>query len=119
MDLSTDFNGIYNDLLSQKNSISAESAKRAVLQSKFVKQQVLYDMFADPKTSFLGFGVSHLFGVGGPFGLPSWTYDASRLLGDSQTKNLIDLSQQAAFLAQSRLGDSGFQGGGNLFSSLV
>ena len=119
MDLSTDFNSIYNSLLTQKNSISAESAKRAYLQAQFAKRQALFNMFADPKESFLGFGISNMFGVGGPFGLPSWTYDASRLLGDSQTQNLIDLSQQAALLTQSRFGSLGSLDGGDIFSSLV
>jgi len=118
MDLSADFNSIYNSLLAQKTSLSADSAKRVYLQSQFSKQQVLYDMFADPKTSFLGFGVSNMFGAGGPFGLPSWTYDAARVLGDSATQNLIDLSQQAAFLTQARFGSLDSMNGGDSFSSL-
>jgi hypothetical protein len=76
-------------------------------------------MFADPKTSFLGFGISNLFGVGGPFGLPSWAYDAQRVLGDANTQNLIHMSQQAAALAQSSISSLGSSSSGDIFSSLT
>lgn len=81
----------------------ADKAKVAFIQAKFTQQMVLADMFSDPKTSALGFGGNELFGVGGPMGLASWAYDAQRLLGkDSNVSDLIGLSDQAAFLAQTR-----------------
>ena len=117
MDLSADFGSIYQSLSSQKSKITADSAKRAYLQTKSFQPQVLTDMFADSRTSFLGMG--DLFGGGGLFGLPSWANDAERLLGDSQTKKLIDLSRQAAFLEQSQLGNLDSSNGGDIFSSLI
>ncbi len=118
MDLSADFSSIYKSLLAQKTSLSADSAKRSYLQAQFSKQQVLYDMFEDPKSSFLGYGVSNMFGAGGLFGLPSWTFDAARVLGDPTTQNLLNLSQQAAALTQARYGSLNMMNVGNDYSSL-
>lgn len=97
------FGNVFDQAMSQSSS-PAQSAKIAFLRTQYMKQNILYGMFSNPKTSMLGFGGSDLFGMDGPFGLPSWAYDAQRLLGsDSKAGDLINLSQQAALLAQSRL----------------
>jgi len=98
----TNFGSAIDKAMSEAKT-PAEKAKVTWLQAEFHKQNVLYDMVSDSKTSSLGFGMSDLFGVGGPFGLPSWVYDAQRLLGDADTQRLISLSQQASQLAQRRL----------------
>ena len=79
-----------------------DKAKVLFAQAKYNQQLAMADMFSDPETSLLGFGATDLFGVGGPMGLPSWAYDAQRLLGNnSDLSQLIGLSQQASLLAQS------------------
>jgi hypothetical protein len=106
------FGNVFDQAMSQSNS-PAQSAKIAYLRTQYMRQTILYGMFSDPKTSTLGYGGGDLFGMGGPYGLPSWAYDAQRLLGaDSNAGDLINLSQQAALLAQSRLmGGLGSTGG--------
>lgn len=85
----------------------ADKAKVAFIQTKFARINALAGMFSDPQTSLLGFGAEELFGIGGPMGLPSWVYDAQRLLGkDSNVSQLVGLSQQAAFLAESNFNHS-------------
>src|SRR5579859_159175 len=81
--LTTNFNTVYDNLLAQKNSPTVQSALQQFRQVENSNSFVLQDMFANPETSFLGFGVGNLFGTGGPFGLPSWAYDVQRLTGDA------------------------------------
>jgi hypothetical protein len=113
------FDSVVDQALSQAKT-TAQQAKVLWLQTQYAKQNILYGMFADPKTSLLGFGGSDLFGTGGLFGLPSWAYELQRLLGDDpNVTNLMGLNMQAALLAQSmknNLGSLGLDGG---FDSVV
>lgn len=113
------FGSVFDQALSQAKT-TAQQAKVLWLQTQYAKQNILYGMFADPKTSLLGFGGGDLFGSGGLFGLPSWAYDLQRLMGDDPNiKNLMGLNMQAALMAQSmknNLGSLGLDGG---FNSVV
>jgi len=112
------FGNVFDQALSQSTS-KAESAKITWLQSQYMKQATLYDMFSDSKSSILGFGASSLFGSGGPFGLPSWAYDAQRLLGgDPEVQNLMSLGQRAADLVQRQFHSSGLGSLGGNFESM-
>ena len=111
------FGSVFDQALTQAKT-SAQEAKVLWLQSQFAKQNILYGMFSDPKTSLLGFGAGDLFGTGGLFGLPSWAYDLQRIMGDDPNiKNLMGLNMQAALLSQSlmnnSLGSLGLDGGVN------
>ena len=119
--LTTNFNTVYNNLLAQKNSTTAKSALQQFRQVENSNTFALEDMFANPETSFLGFGISNLFGVGGALGLPAWAHDVERLAGpgDSNMKKLFALNQQAALLAQPSLNTFGMPDGGDIFSSLI
>jgi hypothetical protein len=114
------FGSVFDQTLSQAKT-SAQQAKVLWLQSQYSKQNILYGMFSNPKTSLLGFGGGNLFGTGGLFGLPSWAYDLQRIMGDDPNiKNLMGLNMQAAMLSQSlknnSLGSLGLGGG---FNSIV
>jgi hypothetical protein len=98
----TNFGSVFDQAMSQATT-PAEKAKVTWLQAKFHTQNILYDMFSSDKSSTLGFGMSDLFGVDGPFGLPSWVFDAQRLLGDAETQKLISISQQTSELLQRRM----------------
>jgi hypothetical protein len=111
------FGSVFDQALSQAKT-SAQQAKVLWLQSQYTKQNILYGMFSNPKTSLLGFGGGDLFGTGGLFGLPSWAYDLQRIMGDDpNVKNLMGLSMQASLLSQSlknnSLGSLGLDGGIN------
>ena len=117
----TQFGSVFDQALANAKT-PADKAKLAWAQAEFSTQNMLYGMFSDPHTSFMGLGASGLFDVGGPFGLPSWTSDVERLMGnDPQVQNLMGLDRQASFLAQSRFngGLSGLgSGSGGGFDSL-
>jgi hypothetical protein len=111
------FGSVFDQALSQAKT-SAQQAKVLWLQSQYTKQNILYGMFSNPKTSLLGFGGGDLFGTGGLFGLPSWAYDLQRIMGDDPNiKNLMGLNMQTALLSQSlkngSLGSLGLGGGFN------
>lgn len=113
------FGNLFDQAMSQSTT-KAQSAKIEWLQSQYMKQATLYDMFSDSKTSILGFGMSDLFGSGGPFGLPAWAYDAQRLLGnDSDVQNLMSLSHQAAQMFQNQFHSSGLGSLGGNSNSLI
>ncbi len=95
------FGSTFDQAMSQA-STPADKAKVLLNQAKFAEQNAMANMFSDTQSSVLGFGVTDLFGAGGPMGLPSWAYDVQRLLGNnSDVAKLMSLSQQAQFLAQS------------------
>ncbi len=82
-----------------------DKAKVLFAQAKFNEQLALADMFSGSPLS-LGSGLSDLFSTGGSLGLPSWAYDAQRVLGNnSDAAKMVGLSQQAALLAQSTFSD--------------
>src|SRR5579864_9511637 len=74
------FGTTFDQALSQAQT-PADKAKVLFVQAKFAEQNAMANMFSDPQSSILGFGATDLFGVGAPMGLPSWAYDAQRLLG--------------------------------------
>jgi hypothetical protein len=95
------FRSTFDQAMNQA-STPADKAKVLFVQAKFAEQNAMANMFSDTPSSILGFGATDLFGVGGSMGLPSWAYDVQRLLGNnSDVAQLMSLSQQAQFLAQS------------------
>jgi hypothetical protein len=114
--------GSFGDVFSQAMSQAkdrAGSAKLAWVQSQYMKQNILFDMFSNPKTSVTGLGVTDLFGAGGPFGLPAWAYDAQRVLGgDEHLQGMMGLYIQAAALAQKQMGGPGLGSLGGSYDSL-
>lgn len=114
------FGNVFDQAMSQSTS-KAQSAKLQWIQSQYMKQATLYDMFSDSKTSILGFGASDLFSTDGLFGLPSWAYDLQRVLGnESNVQDLIRLNDQASQILQNQLHSSSSAGlgstGGNFES---
>jgi len=118
MSLPGSFGSVFSQAMSQAKD-RGESAKLAWVQSQYMKQNILFDMFSNPKTSVLGFGMTDLFGPGGTFGLPTWAYDAQRVLGSDQNlQDMMGLYIQAASLAQKQMGGSGLSSMGGSFDSL-
>ena len=84
-----------------------EKAKVAFVEAKFAQQSALAGIFSDGSSSLLSFGASSLFGTGGATGLPSWVYDAQRVLGNNpDIANMISMSEQASKLLQSQFNHS-------------
>jgi hypothetical protein len=112
------FGAVFDQAMSQTQD-KAASAKLAWVRSQYMKQNVLFDMFSNPKSSVLGFGMTDLFGVGGAFGLPSWAYDAQRVLsGDENVRSMMSLYQQAAALANQQMRGSSLGSLGGSYDSL-
>ena len=103
----TSFGSLYDQAMTQAQT-PAQQAQLDMLQTQYQDQNILSDMFSDPNSSFLGTDMGSLFGTGGALGLPSWTTDAERLLGNNaNVQQLMALSQQASLLSQSTLGSGG------------
>jgi len=118
MSLPGSFGAVFDQALSQTQD-RAGSAKLAWVRSQYMKQNILFDMFSNPKTSVLGFGMTDQFGAGGAFGLPSWAYDAQRVLsGDENLRSMMSLYQQAAALANQQMKGSSLGSLGGSYDSL-
>ena len=97
------FGSTFDQAMTQAQT-PADKAKVLFTEAKFAEQSALASMFSDSFSSLMGLGASGIFGTGTGTGLPSWVYDAQRVLGNNpQISNLISMSQQANYLLQSRL----------------
>ena len=103
---SVNFGSVLDQAMAQAKT-PGDKAKVQWLQAEYSDQSVLSSMFSDPQTSFLGLGMSDLFGIGGPLGLPSWAYDVQRVMGsNSAVQQLMGINQQASQVIQSQFGNS-------------
>ena len=118
MSLPGSFGAVFDQAMTQTHD-KAGSAKLAWVRSQYMKQNILFDMFSNPKTSVLGFGMTDMFGPGGAFGLPTWAYDAQRVLsGDENVRSMMSLYQQAAALANQQMRGSSLGSLGGSYDSL-
>lgn len=100
------FGSVFNQAMSQATT-PQQKAEVLFAQAKFSNEMAMANMFSDPNSPGSMMDLAGLFGAGGPASLPSWVYDAERLLGGNPTvQGAANMVQQANFLAQTRFNSS-------------
>jgi hypothetical protein len=115
------FGNVFSQALSQAKS-PGDAAKVQWLQAEYSDLVDLSTLGSGSTSALGGLGMGDMFGIGGPLGLPSWTQDAERLLGNnSNAQQLESAYQQAAFTLQSQYNQalSNFGSTGGSVNSLI